>query len=356
MKWHQKQLFFVALLPVQYLLIQLVSGKPEWIEKYYATGFYQYIAKLLRLIFGWIPFSFGDIILFFLILSFIRFLFLLFRTKFKNFKYKMVHFFAIISILYGCFYLFWGLNYYRVPLSKNLGFEQKKYTTEELFLLTKYLINQLNSSQINITKSDSIKVENPYKQEEMYEIAVKSYQNLAYKYPQFQYDFPSIKNSLMSLLQSYNGTSGYFNPLTGEAQVNSRIPKTSYPTTTCHEMAHQLGFAAENEANFIGFLAANHSKDSYFKYASYRMAFGYCISELRKRDPEKQALLMKLVNSGILKDFKESIEFWEQYQNPFEPLIKKGYDAYLKANNQQKGVDSYNYVVDLLISYFEVTK
>ena len=356
MKWHQKQLYLVALLPLQYLIIQLVSSKPEWIEKYYATGFYPYMAKFLRLIFGWIPFSFGDILLFFLILLFVRFLFLLFRTKFKNFKYKIIHFFAIISLLYGCFYLFWGLNYYREPLSKNLGFEQKKYTTDELFLLTKYLINQLNSSQINITKSDSIKVENNYKQEEMYEIAVKSYQNLADKYPQFQYDFPSIKNSLMSLLQTYNGTSGYFNPLTGEAQVNARIPKTSYPTTTCHEMAHQLGFAAENEANFIGFLAANHSKDSYFKYASYRMAFGYCISELRKRDPEKHALLMKSVNSGILKDFKESFEFWEQYQNPFEPLIKKGYDAYLKANNQQKGVDSYNYVVDLLISYFEVTK
>ena len=74
------------------------------------------------------------------------------------------------------------------------------------------------------------------------------------------------------------------NPLTGEAQVNDKIPKTSYPTTTCHEMAHQIGFAAENEANFIGFLAANYNDDPYFKYASYRMAFGYCISELRKRD------------------------------------------------------------------------
>ena len=62
---------------------------------------------------------------------------------------------------------------------------------------------------------------------------------------------------------------------------------------------------------------------------------------------------MKTVNVGILKDFKESYDFWEQYQNPFEPFIKKGYDAYLKANNQQKGVASYNYVVDLLISYFE---
>ena len=42
----------------------------------------------------------------------------------------------------------------------------------------------------------------------------------------------------------------------GEAQVNDRIPKTGYPTTTCHEMAHQIGFAAENEANFVGLFSS----------------------------------------------------------------------------------------------------
>ena len=159
----------------------------------------------------------------------------------------------------------------------------------------------------------------------------------------------------MSLLQTYNGTGGYLNPLTGEAQVNSRIPKTSYPTTTCHEMAHQIGFAAENEANFIGFLAANYNDNIYFKYASYRMAFGYCISELRKRDKNVSKELWKALNKGISKDFNTSYQFWQAYKNPFEPLVKKGYNAYLKANKQDKGVQSYNYVVDLFISYFETS-
>lgn len=156
----------------------------------------------------------------------------------------------------------------------------------------------------------------------------------------------------MSLLQTYNGTAGYLNPLTGEAQVNGRIPKTGYPTTICHEMAHQIGFAAENEANFIGFLAANFNTDLYFKYASYRMAFAYCISEVRKRDRELASEIWQKVNSGIAKDFNASYAFWQAYKNPLEPFIKKGYNAYLKANNQSKGVASYNYVVDLLISYF----
>ena len=81
------------------------------------------------------------------------------------------------------------------------------------------------------------------------------------------------------------------------------------------------------------------------------MSFGYCISELRKRDPEKYTVLMKTVNVGILKDFKESYDFWEQYQNPFEPLLKKGYDSYLKANGQAQGIQSYSALVGYVIAY-----
>jgi hypothetical protein len=157
----------------------------------------------------------------------------------------------------------------------------------------------------------------------------------------------------MSLLQTYIGTGGYLNPLTGEAQVNDRIPKTGYPTTICHEMAHQIGFAAENEANFVGFLAANYNDDIFFKYASYRMAFGYCISELRKRDHKLTKELWKTVHIGVGKDFNASYQFWEAYKNPFKPLVKKGYNTYLKANKQDKGIASYSDVVNLFIHYFE---
>ena len=37
-------------------------------------------------------------------------------------------------------------------------------------------------------------------------------------------------------------------------------------------------------------------------------------------------------------------------------LVKKGYNAYLKANKQDKGIASYSYVVDLFITYFESLK
>ena len=356
MKTNKKQLFLAILLPIQILLVQLAAKNPAFIETYYAQGVYPCISLFLRFIFGWLPFSFGDLLIGFLLFIFLRFIFRLIKTRCKNIIAKTIHFTAILSIIYFCFYLFWGLNYYRESLAKNLKYQEKKYTTAELQKVTAHIIKKLNYYQFEITKNDTIKVDNKYHRKEMYKMAISGYDNLENHFPQLKYQVTSLKSSLMSVLQTYNGTAGYLNPLTGEAQVNDRIPKTSYPTTVCHEMAHQIGFAAENEANFIGFLAANYNDNIYFKYASYRMAFGYCISEIRKRDSKLSKKLWQTVHKGIKKDFNVSYQFWQAYKNPFEPIVKKGYNAYLKANKQEKGIKSYNYVVDLLITYFESSK
>ena len=355
MKTSKKHIFLTAFLPIQVLLLKLAANNPQFIEHYYSNGIYPFISSFLRIALGWIPFSVGDILLILSLFLFLKFIYTLISNKFIHFIPKITHFTATLSIIYFCFYFFWGLNYYRNPLAKNLNYLQSKYKTEQLKKVTEHIIEKLNEYQFKITKNDTLKVNNPYSQKEMYVMAIDGYNNLSKDFPQLEYKHASIKNSFISLLQSYNGTAGYLNPLTGEAQINDKIPKTSYPTTTCHEMAHQLGFAAENEANFIGFLAANYHENNYFKYASYRMAFGYCISEIKRRDVEISEELWKTVNLGITKDFNASYEFWQEYKNPLEPLIKKGYNAYLKANKQSKGVDSYNYVVDLLISYFEAS-
>ena len=334
------------------MLVQLVSQYPQVLEQYYAKGIYLYISSFLRQLFGWLPFSFGDALGLFLIIYFLYGLYNLAKNRFKNILPKLLTFTAFLSVIYGCFYLFWGLNYFREPLAKNLGFSQSKYTTEQLKNTTEKIITKLNAIQFKITKNDTIKIEVPYTPKKMYALSLHGYAEASKTYPQLQYRPSSVKSSLVSLLQTYNGTSGYLNPITGEAQVNNMIPKTNFPLTICHEIAHQVGFAAENEANFVGFITTIANEDLYFKYAGYRMAFAKCYIEIRKRDSTLAKTIWQSVNKGIIKDFKANNEFWEQYENPIEPLMKKGYNSYLKANKQAKGIESYNYVVDLLIAYF----
>jgi hypothetical protein len=46
-------------------------------------------------------------------------------------------------------------------------------------------------------------------------------------------------------------------------------------------------------------------------------------------------------------------EFWNQYENRFEVISKVFWNNFLKANNQAKGIRSYNYMVALVVNYFE---
>ena len=76
-------------------------------------------------------------------------------------------------------------------------------------------------------------------------------------------------------LGNYSGFTGYYNPFTGESQVNSTVPVFTIPYTACHEVAHQLGYAKEMEANFAGYLAASTSDDNFFRYSVYLDLFRY---------------------------------------------------------------------------------
>jgi len=342
-----KKFIAFALIPL-ILVVKLLGLFPQFIEDYYSNGLYQILSKMERYVFGWLPFSFGDFVYGFGIIMIIRWLFITRKRLFKDTKNWLIDLFSTVTIIYVAFHLFWGMNYYRQPLHKSLNIDED-YTTEELTSLTEQLIIKVNTLQFNLTKNDSAKVEMPYTKEAILESAPKAYTVLKEKFPHLAYKPTSVKKSLFSTALTYMGFSGYLNPLTNEAQVDYLIPAYKLPTTTCHEIAHQLGYAAENEANFIGSLAAIHHPDKHFNYSGYAFALRHCLNEIYRRDEDLYFKIIESVNHGVLQNYKEVRDFWESYQNPAEPLFKATYSAYLQSNNQLKGMDSYSYVVALLV-------
>src|SRR5690242_16118036 len=75
MHWKSIRPWLIPLIIVA--CIKIFSFFPELVEKYYSRGIYPLISRTLCLLFGWIPFSVGDIfyafVLFYLIFSLVRF-------------------------------------------------------------------------------------------------------------------------------------------------------------------------------------------------------------------------------------------------------------------------------------------
>ncbi len=347
-----KKLVLTLFLLVQIIIIQILKQFPQFVEQFYSNGLYLFISKLMRYVFGWIPFSIGDILYTLASLYIIRWLVLNRKRILKDTINWFLDIGATVSLAYFAFHMLWAFNYYRQPLYKSLNIETE-YTTDQLVTFTKRLIEKSNTIHSALAPNDSTKVEMPFTKSQVFDKMKNGYEVLSQTYPYLKYNPKSTKKSLYSIPLTYMGFSGYLNPFTNEAQVDGLIPTYKFPTTSCHEAAHQLGYAAENEANFIGSLAAIHNENPYFKYSGYTFGLRYCLVEIFRRDKDLYYEILPMVNKGILKNYEEVEDFWKSYENPLEPIFEKTFDSFLKANNQSDGMKSYSYVVALLVNYYD---
>ena len=349
-----KRKFILPLfLLIQIIVVKTIGLFPDFVENVYSKGFYPKLAFVSRKVFGWLPFSFGDVTYFILILLLFRWIWKHRIGFFKEWKDNLLAILSWVSVFYLFFHLLWGMNYYRIPLHEKLHIE-KEYSKEQLEIFIEKMLVKTNALQLKITKNDSVAVVIPYSHDEIYNLALKGYENIPTDLQEFRYEVKSIKSSLFSYPLSYMGFGGYLNPFTNEAQVNYLKPKYTSPLTTCHEMAHQTGIGSESECNFIGFVTAAKNEDLYFQYSAYSFALRYALHNLEMMQEGSSEVYIKKINKGVLKNFEENEIFWKKYQTPINTFFEYFYDNFLKANQQKDGMEGYNKFVGLAIGYGEV--
>lgn len=339
------------LLLLAIIVLHLFKLQGYWIEKFYSTHIYPPIAFLLRTLTGWLPFSLGDI---------------LYGLAFIWFLYKIVQFFRHTPTwkkffaglknltvkalwLYLFFLLMWGLNYYRYGIGYQLNIIPETYSTDDLKTTTAQLLLDLNA---NAKKLDSLHYTYP-SDKIIFKQAIDMYNAAEKKYIYLRYQQADVKKMLFGTIGNYSGFLGYYNPFTGEAQVNTTAPDFLIPFTTCHEMAHQLGYASESEASFVGYLVTKYNNQPVFNYSAYFDLFSYANAELYHRDSVAAKQNVKLLDTLVKKDFAAYKKYLIAYRNPIEPLLVKLYGGYLKAHNQPKGIESYDEVVAWIVAYYK---
>jgi len=332
-------------------LVFLAGTNSSFIEKFYSDGCYQVIAVVQRFLSSIFPFALGDFLYLLLVLYALRSIYLFFRKlsqkKLKsedriNVPLQLLNFFLI---LYLVFKILWGLNYSRPSISRQLGISDEKYSTTELVLLGEYFVDKLNALQ-------HLKKEN-YDIDQLESKAKEAYDLMKKTNAFFQYRSPSVKAVLNSWIVTKIGIEGYYNPLSGEANVNMRLPAVSLPFVTCHEIAHQLGIGREDEANLIGYLTAIHSTDENFRYSAAYNMLRSILFEIRIKSPEDYQRLYASINPETIKDFKTERAFWQKYNSDMYGYMGFALDGFLKLNNQAKGADSYQ---DIVIWLYNIHK
>jgi hypothetical protein len=350
---HKKKWVFIVLLIIFAIAIHLFSTNSAWVEQYYSQGVYPLVSSFLRYLFGWLPFSIGDFFYGFVILWLIVKMVKMVKMAAQR-KFYAAHLIPVLQqaailmlTVYIIFNVFWGINYNRNGISAQLGLKLSKYSVVELKDLNDILLQKANASKTVLLGNPSDLKRN----KDVFNKAQDAYIELNKRYAFLNYQPASIKSSIWGWMGNYLGFMGYYNPFTGEGQVNTTIPKFLQPYTSCHEMAHQLGYAKENEANFVGYLAAAASKNPAFQYSVYLDLFLYANRNLYFADSAAARTYANELLPGIKQDLKEWQQFNERHKNPIEPIIRWGYGKYLENNQQPSGMLSYDEVTGFLIAY-----
>lgn len=236
----------------------------------------------------------------------------------------------LVSVVSIVLYLLWSALYAQPKLSEKLKLPSaNSISNEELFRFDSILIQRMN---LLVPQLDSINF-------------AKVNSNAAHEYQYLNLPFAlKAKPSLFGEALAYFGVSGFFNPFTGEAQIDLTTPYFMMPFLVCHEMAHQTGIAAEDDANLMAYMQCVESKSSSFRYAGYFNIWLYAHNKVYRLDSIKAITLKASLNRVSLNHLEILNRRNKQYHNFLDDWSTYIFDAFLKMGNQQDGISSYRNV------------
>jgi len=329
-----------------FLTVKFATHNARFVETYYSTGIYPFIARLFSGLSNLIPFSLWDIFWLMTIVLFLSGLVLVVFRRMKLYRFGL-RLFQFLALLYCFFYLVWGFNYFRPRIESRIGWEKPKEDEKVFRSILDTMIVQTNSSYISVRTSDYPTIDRLI--EESYR---KNSRVLGINYPNGS---RRPKTMLFSSFFAKSGVSGYFGPFFNEVHLNYYLLPMEYPYVLAHEKAHQFGITNEAEANLAAFIICSTSEDKRLQYSGNVNLLLYFLSDGSQMKDIREYI--HKIDRRVIMDLRFQRRHWQGLRNQtLDDVQTAANNAYLKTNNIEEGVKSYNQVVSLVISYYQSLK
>lgn len=338
------------------IILSFAARDPNLVENLYSSTIYPYIAKGISFISGIIPISIAEVLLVLIVLFIIiGIVTIIIKPKlFLNNPRKIFHYVVrLLATIYILFYFSWGFNYFRQDYLILANMNESPTTYSELKELTIIMIKKTNEIRELLPEDDDglLFIEEDLQQ--LGRMANDGFHNYNVGNIDLGGNYGRIKPVFLSKYMSYTGIAGIYIPFTSEPTINTDIPNQSLLTAISHEMAHQKGFAKEDEANFIAYKANINNPDERFQYSGYYLAMNYLMNEVYIESRDDYMLFYTKLSDGVKRDMEYTREYWKSKEGRVQETVNNMNDNYLKANNQTDGVRSYNGVVRLLLAEYK---
>ena len=246
-----------------------------------------------------------------------------------------------------------GANFSRIPVGELLELPDGTYTAENLYTLTCDLAKKASVAREQLPEDKDGCVILSVTQSELLKLADDCYGNLQEEYPFLITAVWRVKSVKLSHLWSYTGYTGVYCPWLGEASVNTDVPDCDLGHTAAHEVAHTMGFAKENECNFLAWLACSVSEQPDYVYSGHLQAYIYSANALYKADKDLWRKAYANCSEGMIRDLRQRSAYWDSFEGEVMESSQNFNDSFIKANGVESGVLSYNQMVELMLRYYD---
>jgi hypothetical protein len=233
------------------------------------------------------------------------------------------------AVVYLVFLTTWGLNYRRVPMFEKVVFDPARVTSAADSALGDWAIRELNANYAGAHAAPIPldRLRDAFEQT----LGAMHVRPIVTGRP---------KQTLLGGYFHQTWIAGMTDPFLLETMLAPDLLDVEKPFVIAHEWAHLAGYADESEANFIAFLTCRRADPS-ARYSAALAIFGYA-RPARRNWSTSLAVGPKIDIVAINSRYARTNAVLRFAAN-------ESYDKYLKANRVEKGIESYDAVVQLIL-------
>ena len=346
-----KMSYHVARRVVAAGIVGLAAAAAFWplnaavVEHRFSRGVYPRIQTTLTWLSNQCPFAWLDVLAALVAVWVLWSLWFVFRRRGNWWRALLAWITSLLvagAALYVVFAGVWGLNYRRVPLSVQLGFDRARVTEETTAAFASRAVDEVNNLRRERARTGpagsgvSVVAERltPAYRDVLADVGLPGARVARPKVP------------ILTAYFNATGVSGMTNPFGLETLVASNLLEYERPLVVAHEWAHLAGIGPESEATLIGFLTCMRGvpDDRYSAWLDVTLRI------LPLLPPQQRRIMVDRLEPGVKADIRSMAERSQRDRVVWLSLAAWNvYDGYLKANKVPKGVRSYDEVVALLV-------
>ena len=316
------------------------------IERWYAKGLYPQLQAALTALSNRVPVALFDIAIVLLVMIAVGIWIRSVRIARKKRSIRPIArgFVATLTLAAGIYLWFlaaWGFNYARQPIETVTPYDASRITPAAVRALAEHAIAEANRTHAAAHAAGFPGIA------EMPRPLVTALQEVERELGRPRTTVMARpKHSLLSPFFRASSVSGMLAPFFLETLLNPDLTGPERPYVLAHEWAHLSGYAPEDDASFVGLLAALRAGPAAEYSAWLQLAF----TTVGQLQPVTQKLVLQNLAEGPRQDHRAIYQ--RVMANRIETVDRAAwatYDQLLRSQGVEEGVQSYSRVVELLL-------